>query len=74
VAENHDIFGKIDVSRRDFMKLIGAGSLAVGLGALGIPNILNNIKGALAQIATPINTTNLPEQVRQIQLMLPEQV
>jgi pimeloyl-ACP methyl ester carboxylesterase len=40
------------------MKLIGAGSLAVGLGALGIPNILNNIKGALAQIATPINTTN----------------
>jgi pimeloyl-ACP methyl ester carboxylesterase len=54
----HDNFGKIDVSRRDFMKLIGAGSLFVGLGALGIPNVLNNIKRALAQGATPTNTTN----------------
>jgi Epoxide hydrolase N terminus len=58
MVEIHDIFGKIDVSRRDFMKLIGAGSLVVGLGALGIPNVLNNIKGALAQVATPTNTTN----------------
>jgi hypothetical protein len=57
MVENRDIFGK-DVSRRDFMKLIGAGSLAVGLGALGIQNVLNNIKGALAQEATPTNTTN----------------
>ena len=40
------------------MKLIGAGSLFVGLGALGIPNVLNNIKRALAQGATPTNTTN----------------
>jgi pimeloyl-ACP methyl ester carboxylesterase len=56
--ENHDIFGKKDVSRRDFMKLIGAGSLFVGLGALGIPNVLNNIKGALAQVATPTKATN----------------
>ena len=58
MVENRDIFGKINVSRRDFMKLIGAGSLFVGLGAFGIPNVLNNIKGALAQGATPTNTTN----------------
>ena len=43
MVENHDIIGKMHVSRRDFMKLIGAGSLFVGLGALGIPNVLNNI-------------------------------
>src|SRR5215207_7821909 len=37
---------------------MGAGSLFVGLGAIGIPNVLNNIKGALAQGATPTNITN----------------
>jgi hypothetical protein len=58
MVEDNGIFGKMDVSRRDFMKLLGAGSLLAGLGALGIPNILNNIKGALAQGATPTNTTN----------------
>ena len=54
----HDNFGRNIFSRKDFLKLIGAGSLFVGLGALGIPNVLNNIKGALAQVATPTNTTN----------------
>src|SRR5919106_3480863 len=53
-----DNFGKIDISRRDFMKLIGAGSLIVGLGASGIPNILKNIKEASVQGATSTNTTN----------------
>ena len=56
--ENHDIFGKIDISRRDFMKLIGAGSLFVGLGVSGIPNVLKNIKEVSAQVATTTNTTN----------------
>ena len=51
-------FGKIDLSRRDFMKLIGAGSLIVGLGASGIPNVLKNIKEASVQGATSTNTTN----------------
>jgi hypothetical protein len=32
------------VSRRDFVKLMGAGSLFVGLGALGIPDIIKNIR------------------------------
>jgi pimeloyl-ACP methyl ester carboxylesterase len=56
----HDNFGKIDLSRRDFMKLIGAGSLFVGLGTLGIPNVLKNIKGvsAMTGSATSTNTTN----------------
>jgi pimeloyl-ACP methyl ester carboxylesterase len=54
----HDNFGRNIFSRKDFLKLIGAGSLVAGLGVSGIPNVLNNIKGALAQVATPTNTTN----------------
>jgi pimeloyl-ACP methyl ester carboxylesterase len=51
------------VSRRDFVKLMGAGSLFVGLGALGIPNIIKNIREmsaltASAQGASTTNTTN----------------
>jgi pimeloyl-ACP methyl ester carboxylesterase len=46
------------ISRRDFMKLLGAGSLFVGLGAIGIPNVLKNIKAVSAQGATTTNTTN----------------
>ena len=40
------------------MKLIGAGSLFVGLGVSGIPNVLKNIKEVSAQVATTTNTTN----------------
>ena len=39
------------------MKLMGAGSLFVGLGALGIPNIIKNIQ-ASAQGVNLTNTTN----------------
>jgi pimeloyl-ACP methyl ester carboxylesterase len=46
------------ISRRDFMKLLGTGSLFVGLGAIGIPNVLKNIKAVSAQGATTTNTTN----------------
>jgi pimeloyl-ACP methyl ester carboxylesterase len=51
------------VSRRDFVKLMGAGSLFVGLGALGIPDIIKNIREASAltasaQGANATNTTN----------------
>ena len=53
-----DDFEKKNISRRDFMKLLGAGSLFVGLGAIGIPNILKNIKAVSAQGATTTNTTN----------------
>jgi pimeloyl-ACP methyl ester carboxylesterase len=58
MIENHDNFRKIAITRRDFIKLAGAGSLFVGLGALGIPNIFKNIKEASAQGATTTNTTN----------------
>jgi hypothetical protein len=40
------------VSRRDFVKLMGAGSLFVGLGALGIPNIIKNIREVSALTAS----------------------
>jgi hypothetical protein len=32
------------IPRKDFLKLMGAGSLFLGLGALGIPNDLKNIE------------------------------
>ena len=35
-----------NISRRDFMKLMGASSLFVGLGVLGIPNVLKNLKAS----------------------------
>jgi hypothetical protein len=55
-----DGFGHNIFSRKDFLKLIGAGSLFVGLGVSGIPNVLKNIKGASAmtESATSTNTTN----------------
>jgi pimeloyl-ACP methyl ester carboxylesterase len=49
---------KDNFSRRDFVKMMGAGSLFVGLGILGIPNIFKNIIGASAQGANATNTTN----------------
>jgi hypothetical protein len=43
------------ISRREFMKFMGAGSLFLGLGALGISNVLNNIRKASAQGANATN-------------------
>jgi hypothetical protein len=57
MSENNENLGKIEISRRDFMKLLGAGSLFVGLGAIGIPSILKNINGVSAMTAGA-NTTN----------------
>jgi pimeloyl-ACP methyl ester carboxylesterase len=45
------------VSRRDFVKLMGAGSLFVGLGALGIPNIIKNIREASALTASALTAS-----------------
>ena len=39
------------------MKLAGAGTFVLGLSAFGIPNILNNIRGASAQGANATNAT-----------------
>ena len=59
MSENEENLKK-NISRRDFMKIMGAGSLFVGLGALGIPNIFKNIKGAsvMTPSAATANTTN----------------
>src|SRR3954469_5372521 len=46
------------ISRREFMKLAGAGTLFFGLGAFGISNILKNIREASAQGANTTNATN----------------
>ena len=45
------------ISRREFVKIMGAGSLFFGLGALGISNFLNNIRKASAQGANATNAT-----------------
>ena len=53
-------------SRREFLKLLGAGSLSLGLGIFGISNILKNIReaSALNETAPPVlpgvmNNTNI---------------
>jgi hypothetical protein len=51
------------ISRREFVKLAGAGTLFLGLGAFGISNVLKNIREssaitALAQGASATNATN----------------
>ena len=71
-----DDFEKKNISRRDFMKLLGAGSLFVGLGAIGIPNILKNIESVSCQRREQIQQIQLMllEQLQRIQLMLQEQV
>jgi hypothetical protein len=45
-------------SRRDFMKLIGAGSLSLMLGACGISNLKNREASAVTEAATPSNSTD----------------
>jgi Ni,Fe-hydrogenase I small subunit len=55
-----DNFKNLKVSRKDFMKLMGAGSLFVGLGAFAIPNIIKSIReaSALMKSAQGANATN----------------
>jgi hypothetical protein len=48
MSANHDNFGHKRIPRKDFLKLIGTGSLFVGLGTLDIPNVVKNIKGVSA--------------------------
>ena len=55
-------------SRRDFMKLIGGGSLFLGLGALGIPNLLKTFEASAGKTGSQVvsgvnsssNTTTTP--------------
>jgi hypothetical protein len=57
MSDQQDSLKNNQISRRDFMKLAGAGTFVLGLSAFGIPNILNNIRGASAQGANATNAT-----------------
>src|SRR4051794_7744734 len=46
------------ISRRDFLKFVGAGTLLFGLGAFGISNFLKNIREVSAITAQGANATN----------------
>jgi pimeloyl-ACP methyl ester carboxylesterase len=62
VSDDQNSFKDKQTSRREFLKIIGTGSVFLGLGAFGISNFLKNIGGASASIkaAPPVlnNTSN----------------
>jgi pimeloyl-ACP methyl ester carboxylesterase len=58
LSDDQDSLRDKQISRRQFVKLMGAGSLFFGLGAFGISNVLNNIREASAQGANATNATN----------------
>jgi pimeloyl-ACP methyl ester carboxylesterase len=57
LSNNQDNLKDGQISRAKFLKLVGAGSMFLGLGAFGISNILNNIREASAQGANATNAT-----------------
>ena len=48
MSDDQDSLKDKQISRREFLKLLGAGSLFLGLGAFGISNILKTIREASA--------------------------
>ncbi|HEX2472326.1 MAG TPA: epoxide hydrolase, partial [Nitrososphaera sp.] len=58
LSDDQDSLKDKQISRRQFVKLMGAGSLFLGLGAFGISNVLKNIREASAQGANATNATN----------------
>jgi hypothetical protein len=58
LSDEQDSLKDNQISRREFVKLMGAGSLFLGLGAFGISNVLKNIREASAQGANATNATN----------------
>ena len=61
MSDDQDSLKDKPISRREFLKLMGAGSLFLGLGAFGIPNILKNIREASAinETAPPVLQGNM---------------
>ena len=61
MSDGKDSLKDKPISRREFLKLMGAGSLFLGLGVFGIPNILKNIREASAmnQTAPPVLQENM---------------
>jgi pimeloyl-ACP methyl ester carboxylesterase len=79
MSDNPDSSKNNRISRRDFMKIAGAGAFFLGVGAAGIPNILNYIREASAQGANATNTTGASaalssnnSDVRPFQVNVPE--
>jgi pimeloyl-ACP methyl ester carboxylesterase len=58
LSDEQDGLKDNQISRREFMKLAGAGTFFLGLGAIGISSVLNNIREASAQGANATNATN----------------
>jgi pimeloyl-ACP methyl ester carboxylesterase len=60
LSDDQDSLKDNQISRREFVKLVGAGTLFLGLGAFGISNVLNNIREASAKTtsAQGANATN----------------
>jgi len=58
MSDGQDSLKDNKISRRQFIKLVGAGTLFVGLGAFGIPNILKNIREVSAITTQGSNATN----------------
>ena len=44
MSDGKDSLKDKPISRREFLKLMGAGSLFLGLGVFGIPNILKTLE------------------------------
>ena len=66
MSDDQDILKDKKIGRREFLKLLGAGSLSLGLGVFGISNILKTIReaSALNETAPPVlrgvmNNTNI---------------
>ena len=54
MSDDQDSLKDKQFSRREFLKLLGAGSLSLGVGVFGISNILKTIREASAiNQATP---------------------
>ena len=66
MSDDQDILKDKKIGRREFLKLLGAGSLSLGLGVFGISNVLKTFReaSALNETAPPVlngvmNNTNI---------------
>lgn len=61
MSDNQDGLKDEKFSRREFVKLMGTGTMFLGLGAFGMSNLLKNIKQAsgTTEAEPPNNNTNI---------------
>jgi pimeloyl-ACP methyl ester carboxylesterase len=61
MSDDQDSLKDKPFSRREFLKLLGAGSLSLGLGVFGISNILKNFRevSAINETALPVLSGNM---------------